>query len=82
MGLNANVLKMRVVNRAGCVMDAMYFGEPDEVKQYLAEKYSPAAVQELFWGRGDGLALDVTYYPSVNEYMGRKTMQIVVINYR
>ncbi len=82
LGKNANVLKLRVVNRAGCVMDAMYFGEPDEMKQYLAEKYSEQAVQELFWGRGDGLEMDVTYYPSVNEYMGRKTLQIVIKNFR
>ena len=82
LGKNANVLKLRVVNRAGCVMDAMYFGEPDEVKQYLTEKCGAHAVQELFWGRGEGMELDVTYYPSVNEYMGRKSLQIVIKNFR
>lgn len=82
LGKNANVVKLRVVNRAGCVMDAMFFGEPEELMQYLTEKYSAYAVQELFWGRGEGLELDVTYYPSVNEYMGRKSLQIVIKNFR
>lgn len=82
LGKNANVVKFRVINRAGCTMDAMFFGNPDEMRQYLAEKYGESAVQELFWGRGNGLELDVTYYPSINEYMGRKTLQIVIKNYR
>lgn len=82
LGKNANVLKLRIMNKAGCVMDAMYFGEPETVKQYLTDKYGAHKVQELFWGRGEGMTLDLTYYPSVNEYMGRKSLQIVIKNYR
>lgn len=82
LGKNANVLKMRVMNRAGTVMDALYFGDLQEVCRYLTEKYGAHEVQELFWGRGEGLVLDLAYYPSVNEYMGRRTVQIVVKNYR
>ncbi len=82
LGKNANVLKLRVMNRSGCVMDAVYFGDPEEVQEYLTEKYGKTKVQELFCGRGEGMELDLTYYPSVNEYMGRKSLQIVVKNYR
>lgn len=82
LGKHANVLKLRVQNRAGCCMDALYFGEPEEVRSYLTEKYGRAAVEALFWGRAENLTLDVTYYPSVNEYMGRKSLQIVIKNYR
>ncbi|MDO4323339.1 MAG: single-stranded-DNA-specific exonuclease RecJ [Lachnospiraceae bacterium] len=82
LGKNANVLKLRVMNRAGTVMDAMYFGDPEAVRSYLIQKYDAHRVQELFWGRGEGLTLDLTYYPSVNEYMGRRSLQIVIKNYR
>lgn len=82
LGKNANVLKFRVQNTAGCVMDAMYFGETDAMKEYLIEQYGAQKVQELFWGRGQGMTLDLTYYPSVNEYMGRKSLQIVIKNYK
>ena len=82
LGKQKNVLKLRVMNPAGAVMDALYFGDPLEMREYLEEKYGKTRVQELFWGRGEGLELDVTYYPSVNEYMGRKSLQIVVKNYR
>ncbi|MDY5648002.1 MAG: single-stranded-DNA-specific exonuclease RecJ, partial [Lachnospiraceae bacterium] len=82
LGKNANVLKFTVMNRVGCMMDAMYFGDPEVVRRYLTEKYDDSRVQELFWGRGEGMELDLTYYPSINEYMGRKSLQIVIKNYR
>jgi single-stranded-DNA-specific exonuclease len=82
LGKNANVLKLRIMNRAGTVMDAMYFGNPEEMRAYLTEKYDEIRVQELFWGRGEGMELDLTYYPSINEYMGRRSLQIVIKNYR
>ncbi len=82
LGKNANVLKFRVRNQTGRIMDAMYFGEIDEMRTYLEARYGAQRVQELFWGRGEGLTLDVTYYPSINEYMGRRTLQIVIRNYR
>ncbi len=82
LGKNANVLKFRVCNRAGRIMDAMYFGDVGEMRDYLEERYGVQRVQELFWGRGEGLTLDVIYYPSINEYMGNRTLQIVIRNYR
>lgn len=82
LGKNANVIKLRVMNTSGCVMDALYFGEVEEMQQYLTEKYGERKVQELFYGHADGMELDLTYYPSINEYMGRKSLQIVIRNYR
>lgn len=82
LGKNANVLKLRVMNRAGRVLDAMWFGDPQEVREYLEARYGEQKIQELFWGRGDGITLDLAYYPSVNEYMGRRSLQIVIRHYR
>lgn len=82
LGKTGNVLKFRVQNQAGCVLDAMYFGDVDAMKEYLVEKYGDQNVQELFWGRGGKILMDFTYYPSVNEYMGRKSLQIVIKNYK
>lgn len=82
LGKNGNVLKFRVQNQAGCVLDAMYFGDVDAMKEYLTEKYGEQKVQELFWGRGSRMLMDFTYYPSVNEYMGRRSLQIVIKNYK
>lgn len=81
LGKNQNVLKFRVMNRSGRVMDALYFGDTAKMHSYLTAKFGEEKVQALFWGRQEGLTLDLTYYPSVNEYMGRKSLQIVIKNY-
>ena len=82
LGKQANVLKFRVMNRAGRTLDALYFGDVEAMREYLVQRWGEQRMQELFWGRGQGMELDLTYYPSVNEYMGRKSLQIVIKHYR
>lgn len=82
IGKNKNVVKLQVMNQAGCVMEALYFSDPQVFQDYLTEKYGDREVKKLFWGKVNNIELDVTYYPSVNEYMGRKTLQIVIKNFR
>ncbi|MCD8012629.1 MAG: DHH family phosphoesterase [Lachnospiraceae bacterium] len=82
IGKNKNVVKMRVQNRQGYSIDALYFGDPDPFREYLTEKYGETEIQNLFWGRSNRVKMDFTYYPSINEYMGRRSLQIVIKNYR
>lgn len=67
-GKNQNVLKLRVKDSNGHVMDAIYFGDATGFLAYYEER------------KGERAAF--TYYPSVNEYMGRKSLQIVIQNFR
>lgn len=82
IGKNKNTIKMRVQNRQGYGMDALYFGDPEPFQAYIREKYGETEVQNLFWGRSNRVRMDFTYYPSINEYMGRTSLQIVIKNYR
>ncbi len=82
IGKNRNAVKMQVCSPAGCSMDALYFGDPAPFEDYLTEKFGADQVRNLFWGRESQVELDVTYYPSVNEYRGTKSLQIVIENFR
>ena len=68
VGKNQNVVKMQVRDLTSKVIDALYFGDVKSFLSYYEEK--------------GGAKAAFTYYPEVNEYMGRKTMQIIVQNYR
>lgn len=68
LGKNQNVLKMQVKDKTGRMMDALYFGDVNAFLAYFEQKGEAKAA--------------FTYYPSVNEYQGRKTLQIIVQNYR
>lgn len=66
VGKNQNVLKFQVEDARGLRMDAVYFGDVRACMEYMGQKKRMA----------------FTYYPSVNEYMGRRSLQITVVNYR
>lgn len=82
LGKNKNVIKMQVMNPAGAVMDAMYFGDVDVFRDYLEGKFGRTEAEKLFQGRQNAVTLSVTYYPGINEFRGNKSLQIVVQNYQ
>lgn len=66
LGKNRNAVKLSLVTEKGVPMDAMIFADGD------------AFVEEL----GGRRLIDVIYYPTVNEYNGNRSLQIVVKNYK
>lgn len=83
LGKNRNVCRMQVRSSHGRIMDAMYFGDTERFVSYMEEKYTKEAVRTLFDGRPQGtpIRMSFVYYPEVNHFNGRDTMQIVVKNY-
>ena len=82
LGKNQNVLKLRVEDEAKTEIDAMYFGDVPGVIEYIRAKFGKTAYEQLFRGRGYGISMAFTYYPSMNEYQGIKTPQIVIQNFK
>lgn len=82
IGRNRNVLKMLVQNASGCTMEALYFGDIPGFEDYIRENFGPAELELLLQGRPSSVVLSMTYYPSVNEFRGNKTLQIVIQNYQ
>ena len=64
-GKNRNVAKMTLTDADGVWKDAVFFGEVDEFAEFVS-------VHDT---------ISVTYYPEINEYQGRRTLQIVIRNY-
>lgn len=82
LGKNRNVLKLQVQDVNGCRIEAMLFHHADDFLGKLEEQYGKAEVEALLKGRGRQIRISMTYYPDINEYMGKKTPQIVVTHYR
>ncbi len=62
LGKNRNTVKIYGVNEAGYHMEGLYFGDPSEFMELLEKKDT----------------ISVTYYPSVNEFRGKKTLQLMI----
>lgn len=65
-GKNRNLLKCRLEDQQGNQMEAVYFGEVEDCLRQMEKKQ----------------IMSFTYYPSINEYMGRRTIQLTIVNYQ
>lgn len=81
LGKKGQVLKLSVQNMSGKKMDALLFQGADEFEKKLAKKYGKQQIESMYSGKGTRMDVSCTYYPNINEYMGRKSIQIVIQNY-
>lgn len=81
IGKNKNVFKAKISNLRNAKMDAVYFGNIEQFINFLKEEYGEEEFDKMMHGEANHIDIGFTYYPSVNEYNGRKTMQIVIENY-
>ncbi|MFV0344426.1 MAG: single-stranded-DNA-specific exonuclease RecJ [Anaerocolumna sp.] len=81
LGKNANVLKLTLINPYGRTMDCMYFGDVNEFLEGLNETYGEEEGNKIFQNRENKVRLSITYYPDINEYNGKRTLQGVIQNY-
>lgn len=65
LGKNKNVVKVKLLDPQGVPMEGIYFGEAEEFVGFLKEH--------------DTIA--VTYYPEINRFRGRESLQIIIQNY-
>jgi single-stranded-DNA-specific exonuclease len=48
----------------------------------LKDKYGKEELQKLYDGAYNDVKLDLVFYPSINEYNGNTSIQVVIQNYR
>ena len=64
-GKNQNTVKLQLMDPTGTVMEGIYWGEALEFASFIKEHET----------------ISITYYPKINSYMGKETLQIVIQNY-
>lgn len=78
LGKNKNVIKLSVISASNNVMTAILFQTETEFFKNFEEQFNC----NIFEAMRDGLYLDIVYYPDINEFRGKKEVQIVITNYR
>ncbi len=83
LGKDKNILKMRCkVNSTNLFIDGICFDKGDYFKELIIEEYGEENLQEMMDRSFCNINLDFTYYPSINEYNGFKSIQLIVKNLR
>ncbi len=82
MGKNRNVGKYWVTDGGGRFYDMMYFGDLEAFHDFLEEKAGGYMVNRLYSGEQVDIPVSILYYPDINRYGGRESIQIVMRGYR
>lgn len=82
LGKNKNVLKLNITNQYNKTIDAMFFGNIDEFENYIVEKFTEDELNKAFSGVVNDIRLSLIYYPVINEFNGRKSLQITIQDYQ
>lgn len=83
LGKNKNVGKYQIADEEGNHYDMIYFGDLEKWNAFLLEKAGEEARQRLYQGRlriGE-LSISMAYYPDINYFAGKESVQIVMQHY-
>lgn len=85
MGKNKNMARFDVLDEKGLRFNVVCFRNLDKLTEYLKQKAGKEKTERLFTGGlypEEATVLDVIYYPAINEFRGRTSVQYILQDYR
>ena len=81
IGRNRNVIRLGAEDDLGFRMELIRFEDAESFGQNIEEEAGRGAFEGLLRGAGN-VTIDMVYYPDINSWNGRDSMQYVVKDYR
>lgn len=83
IGKNKNVGKYRIADEEGNTYEMIYFGDLEQWNSFLTQRFGRKVTDELYHSglRQKEAAVAIAYYPDINSYAGRESVQIVMQYY-
>lgn len=83
IGKNKNVGKYRIADEEGNTYEMIYFGDLAQWNSFLVQRFGRNVTDELYHSglRQKEAAIAIAYYPDMNSYAGRESVQIVMQYY-
>lgn len=82
MGKNRNVGKYGITDGNGGFYDMVYFGDLEAFHDFLVEKAGEYMANRLYQGERVDIPISILYYPDINRYGGKESIQIVMRGYQ
>lgn len=80
LGKEQNVAKLVLEDKQGITIQAIYFNAPEFVSNII-NWFGQEEYDKLIHGWLNNVCLNVTYYPTINEFNGNRTVQLQIKNY-
>lgn len=82
LGKNRNVLRLSLVTERGAQVSAVCFGDTTAWQNYYGKKYGEEEVRAAFCGKENGILMSAVYYPELNTWQGKESVQLVIRYYQ
>lgn len=83
LGKNRNVGKYRIADEEGRSYEMIYFGDLDGFDLFLSQRFGRDTASAIYEGgiRPGRAVISMAYYPDINSFGGRETLQFVMQYY-
>ncbi|MBD5454844.1 MAG: single-stranded-DNA-specific exonuclease RecJ [Lachnospiraceae bacterium] len=81
LGKNENVGKYRIQDEQGNSYEMIYFGDLEKWHAFLEDTFGREEREKLYREGSDAIVIKMIYYPDINVYKGRESLQIVMHDY-
>ncbi|MHC1721107.1 MAG: single-stranded-DNA-specific exonuclease RecJ [Clostridiaceae bacterium] len=82
IGANKNVIRLTIRTESGSNLSGVYFGDIEEFRKIISDKYGDDKAEKFDNEGIAGITLDMAFSVGINEYMGNRSVQLVVTNIR
>ncbi len=84
LGKTGKYRRIRIADEQGNHYQAVYFGDGEEMDQYLIQKYGEERLMQSYRGEliQGQMEISMVYSPQVNSYNGRESIQILIQYYQ
>ena len=81
LGKNGNVGKYSIWDEQGTTFEMIYFGDLDRWHDFLAVSFGAEERDRLYREGSDAIVIQIIYYPEINVYRDKESLQIVMQDY-
>ena len=81
LGKQGNVGKYRIQDEDGNAFEMVYFGDLEKWHGFLDEAFGEKEKAKLYREGSKEIVIQMIYYPDINVYQGRESLQIVMQDY-
>lgn len=82
LGKNRNVGKYLIKDAQGNKYDMIYFGDLENWHVFLQKAFGKEELEKLYHEGSVKIVIQMIYYPDINVYQGRESLQIVMQDYK
>ena len=81
LGEQKNVIRLKLANSSGCIMQGVCFEDGETMLSYLKEKFGEEEVRKALNGAPNQIRLNIIYYPRINDYRGYQDVEVTIERY-